>query len=1029
MKATSEKAFEAYIEETLSKNDWEECPNSLWDKKMALIPEIVIRFIQDTQKELWMEMERLHGGGLAKKLIETLFKERNTKGTIHILRHGFKFYGKTFRMGYFKPAHSLNEETLTLFKKNLLTTTRQVPCHPTDNSTVDIVLSMNGLPFATMEVKNPATGQTWKDAVQQYKKDRNPLAPLFQFQKGAIVHFAVDPNEVHMATRLKGERTFFLPFNRGSNPGEIQCGKGNPPHESGHRTGYFWEDILERESFIDIIGSFVFLETAEETVDDGKGGRMKSTRETMIFPRFHQLDSVRKLIHTSRKEGAGNNYLIQHSAGSGKTNSISWLSHRLSSLHTEADEKVFDCVIVITDRKVLDRQLQDAIYQIEHAQGVVKAIDDNSRQLAEALVDGTKIVVTTLQKFPFVLKGLLHIAGANDPDNPDAAAIEKAKEWEEKIAKRKYAVIVDEAHSSQTGETARELKKILGAGTEADTEESELDWEEGLNKIMESRGRQKNLSFVAFTATPKGKTIELFGHIGPSGQPEAFHTYSMRQAIEERFILDVLQRYTTYKTYYNILKKAEDDPSMPKKNAMKKLTKFLYLHPYGIEQKTEIIIEHFRKQVRHKLQGRAKAMVVTGSRLHAIRYMLAFQKYIADHGYTDIRPLVAFSGTVKDPDTGFEYTEPGMNIDVVSGKNISESQLPDKFDTSDYQVLLVANKYQTGFDQPLLCAMYVDKRLDGVQAVQTLSRLNRTYPGKEPPFVLDFVNESEGILLAFKPYYDATILQEASDPSHLELLKHALASMQVYHWSEVEAFAKIFYLPQYRRNPSDHARMHKHIQPAADRYKALDEDKKNAFYEKLTAYIRFYSFVSQIIPYSDRELEMLYSFGRFLLPNLGDDDTGVTPHPETQVTLEYYRMEKIMTGVLPVEEGAPYGVKSPTAVGTSKSKDEEKPLSEIIEALNKRFGTDFTEEDRLFFEQIKEKARNDERVIQTALANPLDKFGLGIKKIIESLMMQRMAENDEIVTRYMDDKDFQDAIFPILAKEIYQDVLSHTGDQ
>jgi type I restriction enzyme R subunit len=735
MKATTEKAFEAYIEETLSKNDWEECPNSLWDKKMALIPEITIRFIQDTQRELWMEMGKLHGGELGKKLIDTLFKERNTKGTIYILRHGFKFYGKTFRMGYFKPAHSLNEETLSLFKKNLLTVTRQVPCHPTDNSTVDIVLSMNGLPFATMEVKNPASGQTWKDAVQQYKKNRNQLAPLFQFQKGAIVHFAVDPNEAHMATRLKGERTFFLPFNRGSHPGEIECGKGNPPHESGHRTGYFWQHILERESFIDIIGSFVFLETTEETVDDGKGGRMKSTRETMIFPRFHQLDAVRKLIHTSRKEGAGHNYLIQHSAGSGKTNSISWLSHRLSSLHTEEDEKVFDCVIVITDRKVLDRQLQDAIYQIEHAQGVVKAIDENSRQLAEALVDGTKIVVTTLQKFPFVLRGLLHIAGADDPDNPDASAIERAKEWEEKIAQRKYAVIVDEAHSSQTGETARELKKILGAGTENDndTEESEFDWEDGLNKVMESRGRQKNLSFFAFTATPKGKTIELFGHKGPSGKPEAFHVYSMRQAIQENFILDVLQRYTTYKTYYNILKKAEDDPSMPKKKAIKKLTKFLYLHPYGIEQKTEIIVEHFRKQVRHKLQGRAKAMVVSGSRLHAIRYMLTFQKYIAEHGYTDVRPLVAFSGTVKDPDTGFEYTEPGMNVDVVTGKNISESQLPDKFDTSDYQVLLVANKYQTGFDQPFCAPCMWTSVLMACRLYRPCHGLTGHIPGKSLP--------------------------------------------------------------------------------------------------------------------------------------------------------------------------------------------------------------------------------------------------------------------------------------------------------
>ena len=1023
MKATTEKAFEAYIEETLSKNGWVACSNTLWDKKAALIPEVVISFIRDTQKSLCLEMARLHGDALGQKLIETLIKERQTKGTIHVLRHGFKFYGKTFRMGYFKPAHALNEETLTLFGKNILTVTRQAPCHPTDNSTVDMVLSMNGLPFATMEVKNPATGQTWKDGVHQYKTDRNPQAPLFQFHKGAIVHFVVDPNEVHMATQLKYKNTFFLPFNRGSHPGEIQCGMGNPPHASGHRTGYFWEDILERESFIDIVGSFVFLETKEETVGDGKGGRKTFPRETMIFPRFHQLDVVRKLIHSARNEGAGHHYLIQHSAGSGKTNSISWLAHRLSSLHTAADEKVFDCVVVITDRKLLDQQLQDAIYQIEHAQGVVKAIDENARQLAEALVDGTKIVVTTLQKFPFVLKGLLHIAGATDPDNPDAAAIERTKEWEEKIAQRKYAIIVDEAHSSQTGETARELKKILGAGTEIDREESELDWEDGLNRIMESRGRQKNLSFFAFTATPKGKTIELFGHMGPSGKPEAFHIYAMRQAIQEEFILDVLEHYTTYKTYYNILKKAQDDPSMPKKKAIKKLTKFLYLHPYGIEQKTEIMVEHFRKSVRDKLQGRAKAMVVTGSRLHAIRYMIAFQRYIAEQSYTDIRPLVAFSGTVKDPDTGLEYTESAMNIDVVTGKNISESQLPDKFDSSDYQILLAANKYQTGFDQPLLCAMYVDKRLDGVQAVQTLSRLNRQYAGKEQPFVLDFVNDAEGIFQAFKPYYDATTLQEASDSNHLEVLQHNLSAMQVYHWSEVEAFAKIFYLPQYKQNPSDHARMHKHIQPAADRYRALTEDKKEVFYEKLTAYIRFYAFISQIIPYSDRELEMLYSFGRFLLPSLGDDDTGVTPYPETQVTLEYYRMEKIMSDAI-IMEGEPHGVKSPTAVGTGKGKDEEKPLSEIIEALNKRFGTDFTEEDRLFFEQIKEKARKDDRVIQTARANTLDKFELGIKKIIEAMMMQRMAENDEIVTRYMDDADFRDVIFPRLAKEIYNGVLA-----
>ncbi|MGD0354546.1 MAG: type I restriction endonuclease [Dehalococcoidia bacterium] len=1024
MKATTEKAFEAYIQETMAARGWTNGSNQLWNRTQALFPEYLIDFIKSTQAELWLQMEKLHGTELPSKMLETIVKERDTKGTLFILRHGFKFYGKTFRLAYFKPAHGLNQETLALFDKNLLHVTRQVPCHLLDNSTVDMVLSLNGIPLATMEIKNPATGQTWRQAVAQYKKDRDPRAPLFQFIKGAVVHFAVDTEEVYMSTMLNKDNTYFLPFNRGSNPGEIQCGAGNPPHPSGHRTGYFWEDVLESESFIDIVGSFIFLETREETVDDGRGGRMKRTRETMIFPRFHQLDAVRKLIIAARGDQTGNNYLIQHSAGSGKTNSISWLSHRLSSLHTAADIKIFDCVVVITDRRVLDKQLQDAIYQIEHAQGVVKAIDADSSQLAEALVDGTKIVVTTLQKFPFVLRGLLHIAGAENLDAPDALSVEKAKDWQNKIAARKYAVIVDEAHSSQTGETARDLKQILGAGTAQGTEESEIDWEDGLNRVMESRGRQKNLSFFAFTATPKGKTLELFGRVGNSGKPEAFHTYSMKQAIQEGFILDVLQRYTTYKTYYKLIKSVEDDPHMPRKKAIKKLAKFMTLHPHNIEQKTEIIVEHFRSHVRQKLGGRAKAMVVTSSRLHAVRYMLSFQKYIAENKYTDIRPLVAFSSTVTDPDSGLEYTEPSMNIDVVTGKNISEMQLPDKFDSSDYQILLVANKYQTGFDQPLLCAMYVDKRIDGVQAVQTLSRLNRTSPGKEPPFVLDFVNDAGDIYLAFKPYYDATTLQEPSDPGHLETLKHELNAMQVYHWSEVEAFARIFYLPQTKQNPSDHARMEKNIQPAVDRFKALSRDKQESFYEKLTAYVRFYAFISQIVPYSDSELEMLYSFGRYLIPHLSLDEDVANPHPEKEVGLQYYRIEKVMSGAIMMEKGDPYSVKSPTAVGTRKAKDEDKPLSEIIQVLNERFATDFSEVDRLFFEQIKEKACKDERVIQTAKANPLDKFELGIRKIIESLMMQRMLENDGIVTRYMDDREFRETIFPILARNIYEGILN-----
>jgi type I restriction enzyme R subunit len=1021
---TNERAFETYVEEILlTRGGWKSGSNSEWDKERALFPAQVFAFIQDTQPKLWAEMKALHAAGLEALLLNSLVKELDTKGSLHVLRHGFKFYGKTFRLAYFKPAHGANREVLELFSKNRLTVTRQVPCHPGDNRTLDMVLAVNGLPVATIELKNPGTGQSWKNAVRQYKEDRDPRAPLFDFKKRALVHFAADPDEVHMSTRLDGEKTYFLPFNRGSHPGKIICGAGNPQHESGYRTGYFWEEVLQFASFLDIFGHFMFLEKKEEKVEDGRGGHRVVTKETMIFPRYHQLDSVRKLVVTAGQEGLGRNYLIQHSAGSGKTNSISWLSHRLASLHDAKDVKIFDCVVVITDRQVLDRQLQDAIYQIEHAQGVVKAIDQDSKQLAEALIDGTKIVITTLQKFPFVLRGLLHAAGAESQEEATSEQKADAAKWEAEIAKRRYAIIVDEAHSSQSGETARELKAILGATAKAENPEEEPDWEDRLNQVMQSRGKQPNLSFFAFTATPKGKTLELFGRKAANGLPEAFHLYSMRQAIEEGFILDVVRNYTTYATYYRLVKAIEDDPNLPKKKAARALAKFMSLHPHNIEQKTEVMVEHFRQKVRGHLGGQAKAMVVTSSRLHAVRYMQAFERYIADNRITDVRPLVAFSGAVKDPDTGLDYTEPGMNKDCVSGEGISEKQLPKRFASPDYQVLLVANKYQTGFDQPLLCAMYVDKRLDGVQAVQTLSRLNRKIPGKENPFVLDFVNEAEDIYKAFKPYYDATSLQEGSDPQQLEKLKHELDAAQVYFWSEVEAFARVFYKPVARQSAQDHAGMQLHLQPAVDRFKAMQDDpKRSEFREKLSGYVNIYSFMSQIMPYGDAALEMLYSYGRFLLPHLLLDRDTERVKLGDEVGLQYYRLERIYSGEITLREGDPEGVKSPTDVGTGKARDEKVPLSEIIKVLNERFGTSFTDEDRFFFEQIREKATANEQVVKLRRANPFDKFQLGLKQLLEDLMVQRMADNDKIVTRYMDDKEFGDAAFDVLSKAIYDSI-------
>ncbi len=1024
MSQTTEHAFETYVEEILlTRGGWKSGSNSEWDKERALFPEQVFAFLQNTQPKLWAEMKALHAAGLEALLLNTLVKELDTKGSLHVLRHGFKFYGKTFRLAYFKPAHDANFEIIDLFNQNRLTITRQVLCHPGDNRTLDIVLAVNGLPVATIELKNPGTGQNWRHAVRQYKEDRDPRAPLFEFKKRALVHFAADPDEVHMTTRLAGERTHFLPFNRGSHPGQIICGSGNPQHESGYRTGYFWEDVLQSESFLDVLGHFLFLEKKEEKQDDGRGGQRIVTKETMVFPRFHQLDAVRKLIATARLEGSGRNYLIQHSAGSGKTNSISWLSHRLASLHDAKDAKIFDCVVVITDRQVLDRQLQDAIYQIEHAQGVVKAIDQDSKQLAAALIDGTKIVITTLQKFPFVLRGLLHAAGAENQEQATDQQKADAAKWQLEIAKRRYAIIVDEAHSSQSGETARELKAILGASTNAENPEEEPDWEDRLNQVMQSRGRQPNLSFFAFTATPKGKTLELFGRKGANGLPEAFHLYSMRQAIEEGFILDVVKNYTTYATYYRLVKAVEDDPNLPKKKAARALAKFMSLHPHNIEQKTEVILEHFRQKVMSHLGGRAKAMVVTSSRLHAVRYMKAFERYITENRIEDIRPLVAFSGTVKDPDTGLEYTEPGMNKDCVTGESISEKRLPERYASPDYQVLLVANKYQTGFDQPLLCAMYVDKRLDGVQAVQTLSRLNRKIPGKENPFVLDFVNQAEDIYRAFKPYYDATSLQESSDPQQLEELKHTLDAAQIYFWSEVEAFSRILYKPVARQSARDHGDMQLHLQPAVDRFNAMpDEPGRIEFRERLNGYVNVYSFMSQIIPYSDPALEMLYSYGRFLLPHLRANPEPGRVKISDEVGLQYYRLQRIFSGEISLKEGDLEGVKSPTDVGTGKAKDEKVPLSEIIKILNERFGTSFTEEDRFFFEQIREKATANEQVVKLRRANPFDKFQLGLRQLIEDLMIQRMADNDKIVTRYMDDKEFGAAAFAVLSKAIYESI-------
>jgi len=985
-----EIAFEAAIDHHLiTSAGYENNSPDAFDRERSLFPQDVISFIQETQPKEWEYLSAIQKDKAGTTLLDDLCRALNSEheGCLSVLRHGFKCFGKTFRMAYFAPASGMNPDTMKLYNANHLKITRQLRYSSKHNNELDVTLSLNGIPVATAELKNQMTGQTWRNAVTQYKTDRDPADLIFQFKKRALVHFAVDTDEVYMTTRLSGKNTRFLPFNKGCNGSA-----GNPENPGNYKTAYLWEHVLERHSLLDILARFIHLQ-----VEEKKLGNKKIKVETMIFPRYHQLDCVRTLVNDARSEGVGKNYLIQHSAGSGKSNSIAWLAHRLSSLHNDKDEKVFDSVIVITDRVVLDQQLQNTIYQFEHKQGVVQKIDIDSAQLADALGSAVPVVITTLQKFPFVT--------------------EKVGE----LPMRRYAVIIDEAHSSQGGETATELKGVLAGAAikkeaKAKAEEDGLpDYEEEILKAMAKRGHQSNISFFAFTATPKYKTMEVFGVPGPDGKPQPFHLYSMRQAIEENFILDVLKYYTTYKTYYRLIKSIENDPKVEKRKAARALARFMSLHQHNIAQKTEVMIEHFRHFTMHKIGGRAKAMVVTASRLHAVKYKQAFDKYILKKGYAGIKTLVAFSGTVVDPDVkDVTYTEVGMN------NNIKEKELPERFGSDEYQVLIVAEKYQTGFDQPLLHTMYVDKRLAGIQAVQTLSRLNRTCPGKENTFVLDFVNETKEILDAFQPYYEQTTVGEQAEAKQLYELQAKLDAQQVYYKDEVEEFSKVFYMPRQRQTPSDHARMNACIDPAVGRFKKLDEDAREEFRKTLIAFRNLYAFLSQVIPFQDSDLEKLYSYVRFLVTKLPRGDRGPIYHFDDEVALKFYRLQKIGEGAIDLKAGEQQPISGPTSVGTGAAGGEQVELSKLIDILNDRFGTEFRPGDQLFFDSIKEDAMADSGLRQAAHANTLENFGYVFNKALEGIFIDRMDQNEDITARFMNDGKFREAVSQQLQKEIYE---------
>ncbi len=994
MKQTTENAFETVIEHHLTTfGGYEKGDRDRFDTERGLFINDVIAFIQETQPKEWEYLKNIQKDNAEETLLDDLCRALNSEheGCLMALRHGFKCFGKLFRVAYFAPASGLNPETEKLYAANRLTVTRQLRYSNKHGSTLDLVLSLNGIPIATAELKNPMTGQTWRSAIYQYKNDRDPKDLIFQFKKRTLVHFAVDPDEVYMTTRLSGRATYFLPFNLGDG-----TGAGNPENPGGYKTAYLWEQVWQRDSFLDILARFIHLQ-----VEEKKLGGKKIKKETMIFPRYHQLDVVRKLVADARKVGTGTNYLVQHSTGSGKSNSIAWLAHRLASLYNDKDEKVFDSIVVVTDRIVLDQQLQNTIYQFEHKQGVVQKIDIDSTQLTQALGSGVPIVITTLQKFSFVTEKIGDLPA------------------------RKYAVIIDEAHSSQGGESATDLKGTLAASqiredaAEYAAEHGLPDYEEEIIRTMAKRGKQPNISFFAFTATPKYKTLEVFGQPGSDGKPLPIHLYSMHQAIEEHFILDVLKHYTTYKTYYRLIKSIEDDPEVDKKKAARALARFMSLHPHNIAQKTEVMVEHFRHFTIHKIGGKAKAMVVTSSRLHAVRYKQSFDKYIAEKGYKGIKTLVAFSGKVIDPDiSDIEYSEVGMN------NGIREKELPERFGTDEYQVLLVAEKYQTGFDQPLLHTMYVDKRLAGLQAVQTLSRLNRTHPGKEDTFVLDFVNDTQDILDAFQPYYEKTVIGERADPKQLYELHAKLDAQQVYYKAEVEEFCKIFYKPRKSQTPADHAKMNACIDPAVNRFSKLEEGTQEEFRKVLVAYRNLYAFLSQVIPFQDSDLEKLYSYIRFLLAKLPRRDSGPAYKFDDEVALKYYRLQKISEGSIDLQMGKGGEVPGPIDVGTGVDHEEKIVLSQLIDILNERFGTEFKPADQLFFDSILEDALADTTLRQAAVANTMENFGYVFLKALEGLFIDRMEQNEEITAKFMNEKEFQEAVSQSLMKQVYKQIRS-----
>ena len=986
-----EKRFEQDIEEYLVKEGgYQKGDPRAFDREKALDVGTFLRFVRTSQPKAWARFEKIYGADSERQLVERFCREVKMVGLLKVLRQGFTDRGIKFRAVFWKPETTINETTQAQYAANILHCTRQLHYSLHNENSIDMVLFVNGIPVVSMELKCQFTGQDTANAIEQYKLDRASKDPIFAFGQRVLVHFAVDLSNVYMTTRLEGEDTYFLPFNQGSNGAGKVGGKGNPVNPDGYDTAYLWQTVLCKDRLLEILHKYMHLQVDR----DPKTGAVKSER--MIFPRYHQLDVVTKLLADVRARGAGHNYLIQHSAGSGKSNSIAWLAYRLASLHNDQDEKIFQSVIIVTDRRVLDSQLQNTVYQFDHVEGVVQKIDKNAAQLRDAINDGVGIIITTLQKFPVIYK-------------------------EVRSGNKCFAIIVDEAHSSQTGDAARKLKRALAdtdkvleeyAAEEAAAEEARKDDEDKLLEELAAQGVQENLSFFAFTATPKDKTLQMFGERDADGKYHPFHIYSMRQAIEEHFILDVLKNYMTYRMYYKIAKSIPDDPELDTTAGVRAIRQFETLHPHNISQKTAVMLEHFRNVTRHKIGGHAKAMIVTPSRLHAVRYLLEFKRQIEEKGYTDLDVLVAFSGEVED--NGITYTEEKLNT-TKTGESIKEKALPAAFHTDEYGMLIVAEKYQTGFDEPLLHTMFVDKKLSGVKAVQTLSRLNRTMRGKVDTFVLDFVNSAEDIRKAFEPYYEETVLEEETDPNVIYDLKNTLDEFCVYQQLEIDRFAKIFYTDK-EQGQGDLGKLQGTIRPALDRFEALEEEKQELFKSTLARFNRIYAFITQVCRLFDKEIHKFSVYAKFLytmLPKGGRDKVYV----DDKVLLEYYRLEKDFEGGIQLES-TPEGFRPITGEAGRREKQRD-PLTVIIDKINEKYGTNFTEMDKVLLQMENDYAAQD-KWHSYAQNNDRKTFMLLFEKDFPNMAAARYEQNDSFFVKLFSDPDMMRQVMETVGTVLYE---------